>query len=261
MTLREAMLWMNQMVIGLNPQAAILAQPVDGGKVYLALVDPALAGLADPIIRSLQRKLPEGAIEIEALSGEIPDGYLQVYATIGMRLEVISSEPTKVTTVKALSKELQESAAKASKVFKSGTSISFRVIKSTTEDSERLVTGVVLEPETPDGTTTDESEADIYSAEEIKKGMFWWMENSRGTFAYHHVEQGGYTLADEAVSILENWQARSDYTEGEQEIKKGTWMLTTRVHDDQLWDDIVNERIRSWSVGMHCMGQIERVAA
>ena len=51
-----------------------------------------------------------------------------------------------------------------------------------------------------------------------------------------------------------------EQTIGTQDIAKGTWMMTTKVRDEKLADDIRNGRINSWSVGMGCMGALERVA-
>ena len=85
---------------------------------------------------------------------------------------------------------------------------------------ERLVTGVVLEPEVAD------FHGDIYSTEEIFKGMESFITACRKMKLQHSVDSGS--------EVVECWQTKNDEVIGEQDIKKGTWMLTTRLPEDEF---------------------------
>jgi hypothetical protein len=161
----------------------------------------------------------------------------------------------------------------ASKVFKAGQppAVPFRVCKFYQGEPrrksaawERIVTGVILEPEVLDGTKSREfgSEADIYSAEEICKAMYYWMENSFNAFSLHHVDQGGQPLqGGRDVVMLENWQQYPARDLGAQKVRAGAWMQTNRVgtteKGERLWQGIVAGQINSWSIGTLAMGQLE----
>jgi hypothetical protein len=238
--------------------AQYFGQPLTGGQISLSVTSPVLRGMADIVERAIQRTLPEGLY-----FGSFPESesYIRTVPAYALQLIPVKDREMVISTMKAFIGEISASAASASRVFKSGVppTIPFRVHKQYA--SERIVTGAVMIPEVPDGTKTEESDADIYSEAEVMKAMHWWMENAGQAFSYHHVPLGGTKLAPGEVVILENFQARTAYKEGNQDIPKGTWMLSTRVKNDQLWLDIISGKINSWSVGINALGALERVAA
>lgn len=174
-------------------------------------------------------------------------------------------EPRITTVAKAMEMQHQASASAhaASRIYKAGQTptISFRVLKYEESKYERIVTGAVLEPEVVDASKTDESDGDIYSEEEIRQGMYWWMENAPSSYEFHHVEHGGQRLGQEDVHLLENWQARQPEKIGNQTIRKGGWIQTNRICEtpagEMLWKSVLSGELNSWSVGMQAMGQFE----
>jgi len=253
----------------LDSQAVSLVQDVANPRapVYLA-ASPDAQRAYPGILKALNRQLPPGVLlrqppaKAEAKSA----GIVAVLDIFELAFREVQFAETRTTTWANVSVKLQASAAKASPVFASGVNLSFQVIKNTDAwaDDQRIVTGAVLVPDVPDLTTTNPdgtptgAEGDVYSADEILKAMYWWSENS-GKFEYHHGEYGGVELTTDDVVLLENWQKRGTGTVGDQEIPEGTWMKTVRVLNDNLWRDIRSGAIRSWSVGLRTMAELEAV--
>lgn len=105
------------------------------------------------------------------------------------------------------------------------------------QEEQRLVTGIVLVPEEVD------SQNDIYSAEEVQKASFAYME------AFQNVGLMHRKMVTGKVRIVESFIAREDYTEGGQSVKKGTWVMTTRVLDDALWKAVKEGKLTGYSIG------------
>jgi len=94
------------------------------------------------------------------------------------------------------------------------------------EEEKRLVTGVVIEPETED------TYGDVISAEEIEKAMVRFMEGNPQIRVEHDLDY------KPKVAIIENWIEREGRVMGEQFIKAGSWLMTTKVFDDTVWEMI-----------------------
>lgn len=263
-TLNEVMMYLDHM--GLDTMPIMIGQDMESGELFADVRNPILKGTSASILRGLNRSLPS-SLALQPLTkqaGADANGFVKVAFPFHMRLikrDYYGEGDFHVTTRGSLQKGLRSAAASASAIFKSSTDLPFHLVKGVKpEPTERIVTAVVLEPEVPDATRTAESDADIYSADEIRKAMFWWMEKSGENFTYYHKKDGGWTLGQGQVKLLENWQARSDFKEGTQDIRKGTWMASARIYDDPLWEAITKGEITGWSIGMYAMGQIEEVS-
>lgn len=264
-SVEELLMYAHDAVIGVDREAVSLVKSIRSNQLYLGIASPALRPAAMSILKAVQRILPPGVhIALDEQLGQ--DELIEARAFYALQLIPLSQREPIITTVKAFVSNLKDAAVAASRVFKAGLipSVPFRVLKqeAIAQQTQHIVTGVVLEPEVPDASKgPDGSDGDIYNGEEIYKAMVWWMENARHPFAYNHVDHGGKLLSPEDVVILENWQTRASFTEGDQVIRKGTWMLTTRVKNAELWQAIEEHKINSWSLGLSAMGALERIAA
>lgn len=96
------------------------------------------------------------------------------------------------------------------------------------EHEQRIVRGVVLEPDVVD------AQDDMITADEIQKALHGFMiELQRGSGAIgvdHEVQ------ADAVV--VEIFQAPVEFMEGEQTIRKGSWVLAVKVFDEALWQSV-----------------------
>jgi len=134
---------------------------------------------------------------------------------------------------------------------------------------ERIVTGIVLEPEVVDkskepvetdpitGAVLARAAGDIYSAEQIKLTMYWWMANTGGRITYIHTLQDGKEIRDECP-VLACWQVgeRGELW-GEREVRPGTWLLTVWARADWVWEAIRTKKIRAFSIGYMGLYRLE----
>lgn len=263
--IEKAAMAVNLPSIGLDPLAVTLVQPLGKEKLYVQVAPSAPDSASGAILKLLRSALaPTEILSLNELSGEQAD-LLMARPIYKLALTPSKHSSTVITTKKVVSNHWA-SAALASKVFKADRQprIPFRIVKAdpgAITAYERIVTGVVLEPNVIDGTKTIEdgeivAEGDTYTGDEIRKAMYWWMEFGGRAFSYHHVELGGRVLSPEDVVVLENWQVRAAYKESTQDIPVETWMLSARVNYLPLWNDIISGAVNSWSIGARAMGQI-----
>ncbi|MBA7496403.1 hypothetical protein ES702_07011 [subsurface metagenome] len=126
---------------------------------------------------------------------------------------------------------------------------------------EHVVKMIILEAEVADNQTH------VVSEEEIRNAMYHWMENYRKLEVMHRdkagnlfqLEEGILSPEDEAwrqdwegtFSILECFQAPTDYFEDDQLVRKGSWILTLRVNDENIWQKIKSKELTGASIGGH----------
>ncbi len=104
-------------------------------------------------------------------------------------------------------------------------------------DEERYVLGIVLEPETED------SQNDIYSADEVRKAAHDFMANFQNIGLMHR------TIINGKAQILESYLAPATFKIDGQSVKKGTWLFGVRVSDDDLWAEVKDGGLTGFSIG------------
>lgn len=104
-------------------------------------------------------------------------------------------------------------------------------------DEERYVLGIVLEPETED------SQSDIYSADEVRKAAHDFMANFQNIGLMHR------TIINGKAQILESYLAPATFKIDGQSVKKGTWLFGVRVSDDDLWAEVKDGGLTGFSIG------------
>ena len=102
-------------------------------------------------------------------------------------------------------------------------------------DDERVAVGIVYEPHETD------AHGDYSTEDEIRKAAWDFMENGQVFKVNHH----GVPIA---ARVLESYIAPADFLLGHQQVKKGTWILTTRVLDDEIWSKIRCGSITGYSM-------------
>lgn len=105
------------------------------------------------------------------------------------------------------------------------------------QTEQRLVYGIVLEPETVD------AQQDIYSAQEIEQAAHRFMEEFQNAGLMHE------SVVNEKVKIVESYIAPADFQMGDQLIKAGTWMMVDHILDDALWDQVKTGGLTGFSIG------------
>lgn len=101
----------------------------------------------------------------------------------------------------------------------------------------RLVTGIVLEPDVVD------SQGDTYSADEIRKTAHLWMMD------FQNIDLQHKALINHGASPVESWIVPEGGAQvGNAVVKAGTWMLTVKVMDDELWGAIKKGEYTGFSI-------------
>lgn len=103
------------------------------------------------------------------------------------------------------------------------------------DKAQQIVYGIVYEPDVED------SQGDEANAEEIRKAAHDFLVNSRVLKVMHK----GKKLNAE---IVESYIAPEDFKLGEQEVKKGSWVIATHVSDKKVWKAIVDGKLTGFSM-------------
>tara|TARA_B100001123_G_scaffold170526_1_gene196181 strand:- start:38232 stop:39752 length:1521 start_codon:yes stop_codon:yes gene_type:complete len=111
-----------------------------------------------------------------------------------------------------------------------------RQVKIAKSDADRrLVYGVVLEPEVIDAHN------DIVSIDEIENAAHNYLIKSRMVGDQHSKPA--------KADIVESYIAPADLDIGGQQIRKGSWVMVTKVHDDSMWSGIKKGAYTGYSIG------------
>lgn len=108
------------------------------------------------------------------------------------------------------------------------------------DPERRLVYGVVYEPNVPD------AHDDMMTAPEIEKACHGFMRKYATLRAASGLEHEVDVGRDQVV-IVENAIAPVDYQLGSQTVTKGSWVMVTKVLDDQIWADVKAGRYTGYS--------------
>lgn len=110
-----------------------------------------------------------------------------------------------------------------------------RILK--VDKESHYVTGVVYEPMTADAHDNFMTEA------EIEKAAHWFLKNGDKVDIQHSFEEAN------GLYVVESSVTKSDCTVEEQEVKKGTWLMTVEVADPDVWSAIEKGEISGFSMG------------
>jgi hypothetical protein len=111
---------------------------------------------------------------------------------------------------------------------------------SKSSDELREVTGIVLVPEEVD------LHGDLYSEEEIHKAMISFNTLCRKTKLQHAVGSD--------AQVIESWQAKSDDIIDGKLVKKGTWLMTMKL-PEQEWKMVKDGLFTGFSIGCRAKGE------
>lgn len=123
------------------------------------------------------------------------------------------------------------------------------LISKALNSEKRLATFLVLEPQEPDGTTSD-LHGDWYSADMVEESCYNFNRFCKSKAnVLHAIETEGY-------EFVESYITKSDSIIDGVLIKKGTWLATIFVKQgyDWIWDGIKDGTFNGLSV--QCTGCI-----
>lgn len=100
---------------------------------------------------------------------------------------------------------------------------------------ERLVYGIVLEPHAID------AHGDFVSEKEI--------ENAAHNFMLKSQTIGNSHKTAAQAKVVQSFIAPADLEIGGQPVRKGSWVMVTKIFDDDLWKDVQNGNFTGYSIG------------
>ena len=104
------------------------------------------------------------------------------------------------------------------------------------DEEKRIVSGIVYEPDVPD------AHDEFMTAEEIEKSAHQFLKDYRNIDKQHDFVGG-------QADVVESWIAKEDGTLGDQDIRKGTWLMSVHVDDDDTWGEIKKGELTGFSMG------------
>jgi len=114
------------------------------------------------------------------------------------------------------------------------------------DDDERIVSAIVMQG-TPPELEKDphvDTQGEWYKMATVQTAAGELMEkNEKVCFDVQHA--GGQCFF---FKILENFVADEDMSKWGQSIKKGAWVMTVHVDDQQVWKQIKNGKLNAFSV-------------
>lgn len=102
------------------------------------------------------------------------------------------------------------------------------------EDPQKLVYGVVYEP------NVEDAHDDFMTEAEIEKAAHQFLKDSRNIDTQHNFESG-------SGEVVESYIAPADIEIGDNVITKGSWVLVTKA-TDEIWDSIQKGEITGYSM-------------
>lgn len=111
--------------------------------------------------------------------------------------------------------------------------VNAQILKSDIE--QRLVTGIVMEPDEFD------AHGDVTTAEEIERAAHMYLVNSRVVGRQHSEVAPAH--------VVESWIAPTDIQVNGSDVKAGSWLMTVKVDDDDLWAGVKSGDYTGFSIG------------
>lgn len=116
---------------------------------------------------------------------------------------------------------------------------------SKSDEDKRIVVGIVLEPETVD------AQGDSIPAQVIEKAAHQFLSgyNVQNTLGFAH------KVFKKNFDLLESYITPQDMTIGKQTVKAGSWVMSVKVLNDDIWSLVRNGQITGFSVGGRAKSQ------
>lgn len=110
-----------------------------------------------------------------------------------------------------------------------------KVAKSVNEELKQ-VTFVVMVPDEVD------LHGDITTEAEVRKACFNFNKYCNTANLFHLTETDSFEFAESYVAPVE-------FQLGERMVKKGTWLATLQIHDDEIWEGVKSDDFNGLSIG------------
>lgn len=116
--------------------------------------------------------------------------------------------------------------------------IEVSIIKA--NDEEQTVSGIVLQPEVVD------AHGDVMSADVIKESAYNFLQNFNVStkLGLQHS-----TFPKGKMALVESYVAPNGIVLGAKTVKQGSWIMTVKVLDKELWKKVKDGKVTGFSIG------------
>lgn len=108
------------------------------------------------------------------------------------------------------------------------------------DEEKHLLTGVVLQPDIED------SQGDIISEEEIAEAAHNFMNDYRKEQAAMGTM---HNKVNPAIHVVESFVAPDDLTINNTQVKRGSWLITCKIRDANVWKKVKSGEFQGFSIG------------
>lgn len=105
------------------------------------------------------------------------------------------------------------------------------------DNDTHYVTGIVYEP------MAEDAHGEFMTEDEIRKAAYWFNENGDKVDIQHDFEVA------KGVSVIESYVTLADMKIGETPIAKGTWLMTAKVENPDIWAKVEKGEYTGFSMG------------
>lgn len=104
------------------------------------------------------------------------------------------------------------------------------------KEDEQIVTGIVLQPDVVD------AQSDKISAPEIVKARKAF-QDAKAIFLQHTKK-----VAKKDFDIVEDYIAKEDTEIGDEKVRKGSWILSVKIHSSDIWKEVKAGKLTGFSI-------------
>lgn len=128
--------------------------------------------------------------------------------------------------------------------------LSKELVMCAADEEQHIVTGVALMPDIPIFRKGKDGEGDFYmkmTADTVKEAAFRFLERSKNSEVtlMHEGKTDG-------VSVVESWVSEKNDPKlaavGIKDIPAGSWCVTMRVHNPEVWGMVKDELLKGFSI-------------
>ena len=123
------------------------------------------------------------------------------------------------------------------KIFKA---VNSRILKVDLE--KRLISGVVSEPDTID------LQGDILLSKDIENAAYKYLEGEK-IIGYRHQKVAEGVKLLEGIVFQQSVWLKNDDTNTEEYIRKGSFYVTLKIDNEEIWNQVKNQELNSFSIG------------
>lgn len=108
------------------------------------------------------------------------------------------------------------------------------------------VLGIVLEPTDAKAGLKPDSQADVYSEEDVREAFEWYCQFGGNIRLMH---KGRPLVMGKDVQLLDNYTTIGPMDVDGEHVRKGTWLMGVAVLDEELRADIRSRELTGFSIG------------